>query len=89
MFAAHVLSHMQGRKLWQIMVDMYLLERDWEAALVFANQVANYNPVASEALKQRIGEFRVADAGSEKFRDLLREYRRQIDAEFDTMDARN
>ena len=89
MFAAHVLSHMQGRKLWQIMVDMYLLERDWEEALVFANQVANYNPVASEALKQRIGEFRVADAGSEKFRDLLREYRRQIDAEFDTMDARN
>ena len=75
MFADHVLTHLQGRRVWQIMVDMYLLERDWDGALAFADSVSGFDREASENLKQRVGQFSSGDTAPAEFRGFVQEYR--------------
>lgn len=85
MFARHVMSHVQGRRIWQIMLDMYLLERDWDAALALAESVSGFDPQASEDLKKRVGEFRASDTTPAEIRSLVEEYHQLLNAEIDRM----
>lgn len=85
MFARHVLAHAQGRRVWQIMIDMYLLERDWDGALAFADDVSGFDREASEGLKERVAQFRATDTVSGEFRGLVNEYRRLMETEMDRM----
>jgi hypothetical protein len=85
MFARHVLAHAQGRRVWQIMIDMYLLERDWDGALAFADDVSGFDREASEGLKERVAQFRATDTLSGEFRGLVNEYRRLMETEMDRM----